>query len=159
MHWFAGFGKDPLDVPGSRSPGRSDPGCRPDPGHFGGGKPPVHEGGVGVPKNADFWRFWAKKGDFWPFSGKFGQKVFKNATFCTSIAPRLKGGCPRGKNPPIYTVLNAAFSAPPPPGAPWWDTTPRRPPTASRSRPRVQDPRSCPQDDVPGFLLKHKLVI
>ena len=107
--------------------------------------PPNTRGGVGVPKNADFWRFWAKKGDFWSFSGKSGQKVFKNATFCTSIAPRIKGGCPRGKNPPIYTVLNAAFSAPPPPGAPWWDTTPRRPPTASRSRPRVRLTRAAPK--------------
>jgi len=121
----------------------------------GGQKRPESRGGSGVPKNADFWRFWAKKGDFWPFSGKSGQKVFKNATFCTSIAPRLKGGCPRGKNPPIYTVLNAAFSAPPPPGAPWWDTTPRRPPTASRSRPRVQASQACPQDDGVGFLLRH----
>src|SRR6202012_1256369 len=40
---------------------------------------------------------------------------------------------PCGGNPPIYTVLNAAFSAPPPPpGAPWWrpplPTVPATPP-------------------------------
>lgn len=110
-------------------------------------------GGSACAKFAKNGRFWAKKGQKWPFSGKSGQKVFKNALFCTSIAPRIRGGCPRGKNPPIYTVLNAAFSAPPPPGAPWWDTTPRRPPTASRSRPRVQASQACPQNDGIGFLL------
>ena len=78
-------------------------------------------------------------------SAQIGEKVGffdpKRHTFCTkscffqkragSYASEKnlhKAFCPRGKNPPIYTVLNAAFSAPTPPcAAPWWDTPPRRP--------------------------------
>jgi hypothetical protein len=56
-------------------------------------------------------------------------------TFFADIAPGLWAASPSGKNPPIYTVLNAAFSAPgpPPPVAPWWDTSSRRPHTGSRT--------------------------
>jgi hypothetical protein len=56
-------------------------------------------------------------------------------TFFADIAPGLWAASPSGKNPPIYTVLNAAFSAPgpPPPVAPWWDTSSRRPRTGSRT--------------------------
>jgi hypothetical protein len=36
-------------------------------------------------------------------------------TFFADIAPGLWAASPSGKNPPIYTVLNAAFSAPGPP--------------------------------------------
>ena len=36
-------------------------------------------------------------------------------TLFADIAPGLGAVCPSGKNPPIYTVLNAAFSAPGPP--------------------------------------------
>ena len=35
--------------------------------------------------------------------------------FFADIAPRYRAASPSGKNPPIYTVLNAAFSAPGPP--------------------------------------------
>ena len=77
-------------------------------------------------------QFRAKKGGFWGqnrakmgvLGGFWRPKV---TFFCkfhfflkidTSIAPRKKAfepGCPLCKNPPIYTVLNAAFSAPHPP--------------------------------------------
>jgi hypothetical protein len=36
-------------------------------------------------------------------------------TLFADIAPGLWAASPSGKNPPIYTVLNAAFSAPGPP--------------------------------------------
>ena len=59
--------------------------------------------------------FWTKKCEKMAIFGIFGQKVFENCKILTSIAPRLKGGYALCKIPPIYTVLNAAFSAPPPP--------------------------------------------
>ena len=67
-------------------------------------------GGVGskMVKNDDFW---AKNGQKWPKSGIFGQIFFFFSRFLPSIAPRLKAPCPPGSRPPIYTVLNAAFSA------------------------------------------------
>jgi hypothetical protein len=76
-------------------------------------------------------RFWAKKR---AFSTILCTILHKNDLFFTDIAPRYRAASPSGKNPPIYTVLNAAFSAPgpPPPVAPWWDTSSRRPPTGSR---------------------------
>ena len=40
-----------------------------------------------------------------------GKKFFFFSRFLPSIAPRLKAPCPSGSRPPIYTVLNAAFSA------------------------------------------------
>ena len=55
-----------------------------------------------------FGRKTAKIGHFWAFSGKF---FFFFSRFLPSIAPRLKAPCPSGSRPPIYTVLNAAFSA------------------------------------------------
>jgi hypothetical protein len=99
------------------------------------------------PKNPDFgpakksslppakmckkWGFWAKKR---AFSVNLCTILHKNDLFFADIAPRYRAASPSGKNPPIYTVLNAAFSAPgpPPPVAPWWDTSSRRPPTGSR---------------------------
>ena len=67
-------------------------------------------GGVGgkIVKNG---RFWAKNGQKWVKIDDFGQKVFFFSRFLPSIAPRLKAPCPSGSRPPIYTVLNAAFSA------------------------------------------------
>lgn len=55
--------------------------------------------------------FWAKNGQNRPFLGIFGQIFFFFSRFLPSIAPRLKAPCPSGSRPPIYTVLNAAFSA------------------------------------------------
>jgi hypothetical protein len=76
-------------------------------------------------------RFWVKKR---AFSTILCTILHKNDLFFTDIAPRYRAASPSGKNPPIYTVLNAAFSAPgpPPPVAPWWDTSSRRPRTGSR---------------------------
>ena len=71
----------------------------------------------------------AKKGgpicEKWGF---WGQKCAKMCTFCTFLTKSQKRAgsyagektlhshpCPLCKNPPIYTVLNAAFSAPHPP--------------------------------------------
>ena len=79
-------------------------------------------GGVGgkIVKNG---RFWAKNGQKWVKIDDFGQKVFFFSRFLPSIAPRLKAPCPPGKRPPIYTVLNAAFSALNTLRvAPWWTT-------------------------------------
>ena len=72
-------------------------------------------GVLGVPKNGKKVRFWAKKGRKMAIFDHFGQKFFQKCDFCHSIAPRLKGLSPLWENPPIYTVLNAAFSAPDPP--------------------------------------------
>ena len=76
---------------------------------FGGVSPPVQ-------KIRQKWRkigvFYSKSDDFWHFGGG---GLHENECFFASIAPRLTRGCPCGKNPPIYTVLNAAFSAPTPP--------------------------------------------
>src|SRR6478735_754241 len=55
---------------------------------------------------------------------------------------RLKEYRPRGKNPPIYTVLNAAFSAPC--GAPWW--TPPHSPAKAPFSGRSRGPRELPPD-------------
>ena len=52
------------------------------------------------------------------FSTNFGRIVHKNEHFFADIAPRPCRASPQVKNPPIYTVLNAAFSAPGPP-RPW----------------------------------------
>jgi hypothetical protein len=57
-------------------------------------------------------RFWAKKR---AFSTILCTILHKNDLFFTDIAPRYRAASPSGKNPPIYTVLNAAFSAPGPP--------------------------------------------
>jgi hypothetical protein len=58
------------------------------------------------------WRFWAKKR---AFSVNLCTILHKNDLFFADIAPRYRAASPSGKNPPIYTVLNAAFSAPGPP--------------------------------------------
>jgi hypothetical protein len=81
-----------------------------------------------TPENGRFWpakksslppakmckkvRFWAKKR---AFSTILCTILHKNDLFFTDIAPRYRAASPSGKNPPIYTVLNAAFSAPGPP--------------------------------------------
>jgi hypothetical protein len=57
-------------------------------------------------------RFWAKKRAFLTILCTI---LHKNDLFFTDIAPRYRAASPSGKNPPIYTVLNAAFSAPGPP--------------------------------------------
>ena len=57
-------------------------------------------------------RFWAKKR---AFSTILCTILHKNDLFFADIAPRYRAASPSGKNPPIYTVLNAAFSAPGPP--------------------------------------------
>jgi hypothetical protein len=57
-------------------------------------------------------RFWVKKR---AFSTILCTILHKNDLFFTDIAPRYRAASPSGKNPPIYTVLNAAFSAPGPP--------------------------------------------
>jgi hypothetical protein len=99
-----------------------------------------------TPKNPDFgpakksslppakmckkWRFWAKKR---AFSVNLCTILHKNDLFFADIAPRYRAASPSGKNPPIYTVLNAAFSAPGPPrlwhrgGTPVPDALPRAP--------------------------------
>jgi hypothetical protein len=76
------------------------------------------------------WRFWAKKR---AFSVNLCTILHKNDLFFADIAPRYRAASPSGKNPPIYTVLNAAFSAPGPPrlwhrgGTPVPDALPRAP--------------------------------
>jgi hypothetical protein len=57
-------------------------------------------------------RFWVKKR---AFSTILCTILHKNDLFFTDIATRYRAASPSGKNPPIYTVLNAAFSAPGPP--------------------------------------------
>jgi hypothetical protein len=77
-------------------------------------------------------RFWAKKRAFLTILCTI---LHKNDLFFADIAPRYRAASPSGKNPPIYTVLNAAFSAPGPPrlwhrgGTPVPDALPRAPDT------------------------------
>ena len=85
-------------------------------------------------KNAKKMHFSWKKGDFSRFFAEFLPKMTKKSWFLLIFffssggyaieKNALKEYRPRGKNPPIYTVLNAAFSAPC--GAPWW-TPPHSP--------------------------------
>ena len=107
----------------------------------------VGGGGGKIVKNG---RFWAKNGQKWVKIDDFGQKVFFFSRFLPSIAPRLKAPCPSGNRPPIYTVLNAAFSALNTLRvAPWWTTAS---PAASHGLPE-HSPREFrrsqrrPQDD------------
>ena len=74
-----------------------------------GGRPPRWKKSPKIVKNR---RFLLKK---WRILHKIWGGLHENECFFASIAPRLTRGCPCGKNPPIYTVLNAAFSAPTPP--------------------------------------------
>ena len=117
------------------SPRARSPRTRPDPKnpHF----RPAKKSSLPPAKMCKKWRFWAKKR---AFSVNLCTILHKNDLFFADIAPRYRAASPSGKNPPIYTVLNAAFSAPgpPPPVAPWWDTSSRRPPTGSR-RPFLQN--------------------
>ena len=62
-------------------------------------------------KNRQKWSFLGEKRPKSVKIDDFGQKVFFFSRFLPSIAPRLKAPCPSGSRPPIYTVLNAAFSA------------------------------------------------
>ena len=107
---------------------------------------------------------------------KYFSLFSKNRVFWCSIAPCVfavhpkippSGAlCPIIRNPPIYTVLNAAFSAPPPPaGTPWWKSTPGGLPggppryTASRSAryPTLQT-HVCPNVCKYKFLYKYKIL-
>ena len=78
------------------------------------------------------WGFWAKKR---AFSVNLCTILHKNDLFFADITTRYRAASPSGKNPPIYTVLNAAFSAPGPPrlwhrgGTPVPDALPRAPDT------------------------------
>src|SRR6478609_8191145 len=80
------------------------------------------------PKNPRFWPakksplppaknplFCTFRGEKRAFSTDLCTKLHIFDTFFADIAPGLWAASPSGKNPPIYTVLNAAFSAPGPP--------------------------------------------
>ena len=80
------------------------------------------------PKNPRFWPakksplppaknplFCTFRGEKWAFLTNLCTKMHIFDTFFADIAPGLWAASPSGKNPPIYTVLNAAFSAPGPP--------------------------------------------
>src|SRR6185295_9914747 len=80
------------------------------------------------PKNPRFWPakksplppaknplFCTFRGEKWAFLTDLCTKMHIFDTLFADIAPGLGAVCPSGKNPPIYTVLNAAFSAPGPP--------------------------------------------
>src|SRR6478736_2032602 len=96
--------------------------------------------------------FSLKKGVFLRFFAEFLPKIVKKSRFFTIFffssggyaneKTRLTEYRPRGKNPPSYTVLNAAFSAPC--GAPWWTPppSPAKAPFSGRSR----GPRELPPD-------------
>ena len=113
----------PLRSPAVPSEGRL---CPTPPGPPPPGGPPRKRG---RPSRAEFrakkCKKGAKIGGKWGF---WGQKCAKMCTFCTFLTKSQKRAgsyagektlhshpCPLCKNPPIYTVLNAAFSAPPPP--------------------------------------------
>jgi hypothetical protein len=87
------------------------------------------------------WRFWAKKR---AFSVNLCTILHKNDLFFADIAPRYRAASPSGKNPPIYTVLNAAFSAPGPPrlwhrgGTPVPDALPRAPDAHFRKTRKIE---------------------
>jgi hypothetical protein len=80
------------------------------------------------PKNPRFWPakksplppaknplFCTFRGEKRAISTELCTKMHIFDTFFADIAPGLWAASPSGKNPPIYTVLNAAFSAPGPP--------------------------------------------
>jgi hypothetical protein len=80
------------------------------------------------PKNPRFWPakksplppaknplFCTFRGEKWAFLTNLCTKMHIFDTLFADIAPGLWAASPSGKNPPIYTVLNAAFSAPGPP--------------------------------------------
>jgi hypothetical protein len=96
--------------------------------HFG----PAKKSSLPPAKMCKKWGFWAKKR---AFSVNLCTILHKNDLFFADIAPRYRAASPSGKNPPIYTVLNAAFSAPGPPrlwhrgGTPVPDALPRAPGT------------------------------
>ena len=87
-------------------------------------------------------------------NGVFGRKSvhFRSicAQFCTKmtsfadIAPRYRAASPSGKNPPIYTVLNAAFSAPGPPAC--GTVVGHQFPTPSHGLPTPISPKSLKSD-------------
>ena len=87
------------------------------------------------------WGFWAKKR---AFSVNLCTILHKNDLFFADIAPRYRAASPSGKNPPIYTVLNAAFSAPGPPrlwhrgGTPVPDALPRAPDAHFRKTRKIE---------------------
>ena len=100
----------------------------------------------------------AKIGGKWGF---WGQKCAKMCTFCTFLTKSQKRAgsyagektlhshpCPLCKNPPIYTVLNAAFSAPHPPlgGTSGRESTPEGfSGTPPKSPAQTAPPRTLPE--------------
>ena len=118
-------------------------------------------GGSGVPKNGKNGGFWAKKGRKSVIFDPPEHKIFKNRVFFPSIAPRLKELCPLWENPPIYTVLNAAFSAPRPPSG---DTVVgHHSPAASHGLPEpppaILAPQASPREDGTGFSCNNQCII
>jgi hypothetical protein len=113
-----------------KCPVRAPPRTRPPPKnpHF----RPAKKSSLPPAKMCKKWGFWAKKR---AFSVNLCTILHKNDLFFADIAPRYRAASPSGKNPPIYTVLNAAFSAPGPPrlwhrgGTPVPDALPRAPDT------------------------------
>jgi hypothetical protein len=106
------------------------------------------------------WGFWAKKR---AFSVNLCTILHKNDLFFADIAPRYRAASPSGKNPPIYTVLNAAFSAPGPPrlwhrgGTPVPDALPRAPDAHFSKIAKKRFLRNTMMGV--GFLLRHFLSI
>src|SRR6478752_6314291 len=92
--WFRRVPRDPLRTP--KTPVFGLPKSRP--------PPPA--------KSAQKVHF---RGEKWAFLTDLCTKLHIFDTFFADIAPGLWAASPSGKNPPIYTVLNAAFSAPGPP--------------------------------------------
>jgi hypothetical protein len=106
------------------------------------------------------WGFWAKKR---AFSVNLCTILHKNDLFFADIAPRYRAASPSGKNPPIYTVLNAAFSAPGPPrlwhrgGTPVPDALPRAPDAHFSKIAKKRFLRNTMMGV--GFLLRHFYII
>ena len=105
--WKGGLCPDPRDPPLPGGPpekrGRPSPGEKT--------RKNAKKGGPICEK----WGFWGQK---WPFSGEICTFLTIFQKWPGSYAGKkraFKPACPLGKNPPIYTVLNAAFSAPHPP--------------------------------------------
>jgi hypothetical protein len=123
-------------------------------------KPPAKKSSLPPAKMCKKWGFWAKKR---AFSVNLCTILHKNDLFFADIAPRYRAASPSGKNPPIYTVLNAAFSAPGPPrlwhrgGTPVPDALPRAPDTHFSKIRKIGLFRNTMMGV--GFLLRHFSVI
>ena len=109
------------------------------------------------PKNPRFWPakksplppaknplFCTFRGEKWAFLTNLCTKMHIFDTLFADIAPGLWAASPSGKNPPIYTVLNAAFSAPGPPrlwhrgGTPVPDALARAPVRPNRNFDKIE---------------------